>query len=207
MAGSLNILVSGVGGQGLITLSTIIARAALRRGVDALVAETHGLSQRGGIVTVHVRLGDVDAPLVPRGAADAVLSMELIEAVRSLAYLRPGGTVVVNDYLVPPPLPGVEVPPAQRLIEELGRRAGRLVVVPATSEALRLGDSRVANMVLLGAALEAGVFEGYIDEAAVEEAIREAWPRAAEINLAALRAGREAARKALEAVAAAPRSP
>ncbi|BES80667.1 indolepyruvate oxidoreductase subunit beta [Pyrodictium abyssi] len=194
MARALNLVVTGVGGQGLITLSSIVARAALRRGVDALVAETHGLSQRGGTVIVHVRLGDVDAPLVPPGGADAILAMELIEAVRYLGYLRPGGTVVLNDYLVPPPLPGIETPSASSLLDAIRRRAGRIVIVPATRKALELGDARVANMVLLGAALEAGVFNGFIDAAAVEEAIRESWPKAAEVNLAALRAGRALAK-------------
>ena len=190
MARVLNLVVTGVGGQGLITLSSILARAALRCGIDALVAETHGLSQRGGTVIVHVRLGDVDAPLVPPGRADAILAMELIEAVRYLDYLRPGGTVVLNNYLLPPPLPGVEVPPASKLLSAIRERAGRVVSVPATKKALELGDARVANMVLLGAALEAGVFNGFIDAATVEEAIRESWPKAAETNLAALHAGR-----------------
>jgi len=194
VARALNLVVTGVGGQGLITLSSIVARAALRRGVGALVAETHGLSQRGGTVIVHVRLGDVDAPLVPQGGADAILAMELIEAVRYLDYLRPGGTVILNDYLVPPPLPGIETPSASSLLDAVRRRAGRVVMVPATRKALELGDARVANMVLLGAALEAGIFNGFIDAAAVEDVIRESWPKAAEVNLAALRAGHALAR-------------
>jgi len=193
MPGTLNIVVTGVGGQGLITLSSIIARAALRRGVNALVAETHGLSQRGGTVIVHVRLGEVDAPLVPPGNADVLLAMELIEAARYLGYLRPGGTAVLNDYLVPPPLPGVEVPSPSRILGCIRSRAGKVVSVPATRRALELGDVRVANMVLLGAALAAGAFDEFVDAAAVEEAIRESWPKAAELNIVALRAGQELA--------------
>ena len=196
MARVLNLVVAGVGGQGLITLSTIIAKAALIRGFNAVVAETHGLSQRGGTVTVHVRLGSAEAPLVPAGAADALLAMELIEAARHIHYLAPGGAAVVNRYLVPPPLPGVEPPGEEKLLREIAARTSRLVLVPATREALRLGDSRVANMVLLGAAIEAGALRDMVDMESVERAIAATWPRAAERNIEALHRGAELARQA-----------
>lgn len=186
---SLNLVVVGVGGQGLITLSTIIAEAAMRRGYGALVAETHGLSQRGGTVVVHVRLGEVDAPLIPEASADAMLAMELIEAARYRRYLRPGAVVVANDYVVPPPLPGVEAPSRDRLVEMLRERAGRVELVDATARALRLGDSRTANIVLLGKALASGVLAPYVDFEAAAEVIGERFPKARDVNLQALRMG------------------
>ena len=186
-------MVVGVGGQGLLTLSSIIANAALGRGLNAIVSETHGLSQRGGTVIVHVRIGDVDAPLLPEGMADAILSMELIEAVRYLSFLRRGGTIIVNDYLIPPPLPKIKVPTRDEILGELRKAAGRLVLVPATDIALKLGDVRVANMALFGAALKHGVFEGLLDFSDVEKAIRQAFPRAAELNIKALHEGAERA--------------
>ena len=185
----LNVVVTGVGGQGLITLSTILAQAALLRGHNAIVAETHGLSQRGGTVIVHVRLGPAEAPLIPPGTGDVLLSMELIEAVRYANYLRSGGTAVVNDYITPPPLPKIEVPSRGELVEALKSRAGRLLLVPATRQALELGDARTANMILLGAALSRGFLEPYVDLDAVSEAVKARWPRAAERNLQALRLG------------------
>jgi len=191
----LNLVVAGVGGQGLITLSTIIAEAAIIKGHDAIVAETHGLSQRGGTVTVHVRLGGVEAPLVPPGAADAMLAMELIEAVRHTPYLAQGAAVAANDYLVPPPLPDVEPQPREELINTLKRRAARTVLVPATREALRLGDARTANMVLLGAALAAGILAPYVDMEATEKAIYRRLGKAAELNIKALRRGVELVRR------------
>ncbi|ABM81441.1 indolepyruvate oxidoreductase subunit beta [Hyperthermus butylicus] len=191
---TLNIVIVGVGGQGLLTLSTIIANAALSRGLPALVSETHGLSQRGGTVIVHVRLGEADAPLIPEGAGDVLLSMELIEAIRYLPYLSRNGVAVVNDYMIPPPLPKVEVPTRDEILDELRERSRKLIVVPATEIALKLGDVRVANMALLGAALEAGVFQGTIGFDDIEKAIRRAFPRAAEINIRALHEGAKAAK-------------
>ena len=185
----LNVIVTGVGGQGLITLSSILAQAALLRGHNAIVAETHGLSQRGGTVIVHVRLGPAEAPLIPPGTGDVLLAMELIEAVRYLNYLRSGGAVVVNDYITPPPLPKIEVPSRKELVAALRGRAGQLLLVPATRQALELGDPRTANMVLLGAALSKGLLEPYVDLDAVSEAVKARWPRAAERNLQALRLG------------------
>jgi len=185
----LNIVVVGVGGQGLITLSNILARAALKRGYNAIVAETHGLSQRGGTVIVHVRLGDAEAPLVAPATARLMLAMELIEAVRYSSYLSPGGVVVANDYIVPPPLPGVKTPPRQALISALEARAGRLVLVEATRKALELGDARTANMILLGRALKEKLLEPYVTAESVEEVVRELWPKAYELNIKALHAG------------------
>jgi indolepyruvate ferredoxin oxidoreductase beta subunit len=188
-----NIVVTGVGGQGQLTLARILAEAALRQGMGALVAETHGLSQRGGTVVVHVRLGAAEAPLIPPGTADLLLAMELIEAARQSRFLRSGAAAVVNDYVVEPPLPGVEAPPREKLLGIVSSRAGRLLVVEATKEALRLGEPRAANMVLLGAALGAGLLP--LERGSVEEAVKAVLGAAAGVNLEALGRGASLARR------------
>jgi indolepyruvate ferredoxin oxidoreductase beta subunit len=185
----LNVLVTGVGGQGLLTLSSVLAEAALRRGLEAVVAETHGMSQRGGIVTVHVRLGRAEAPLIPSGAVDVMLGMELIEAARHAHTLSERSVAVVNDYLVPPPYPGVKVPSRDSLIAEISKKAAKFHVVPATATAIQMGDARVANMVLLGAAAAAGAFSGFLDVEDLEAAIARVLSRTANKNLEAFRAG------------------
>lgn len=194
---ALNIIVTGVGGQGQITLARVIAEAALIRGINAIVAETHGLSQRGGTVIVHVRLGNADAPLIPPGAAHTLLSMELIEAARYSYYLTEKSIAIVNDYLVPPPLPGIKIPSTEELISVIKERASSLILVPATHKALEIGDARVANMILLGAAIEAGAFKDYIDMSAAEKAIQNVLGKASRQNIAALHSGAELARKNL----------
>ncbi|WP_075050583.1 indolepyruvate oxidoreductase subunit beta [Ignicoccus islandicus] len=183
----LNVVITGVGGQGLITLANVIANAALREGVNSIVAETHGLSQRGGTVIVHVRLGDVEAPLIPKGEGDLMLSMELLEAARYLDFLSKDAEIVVNDYLLPPPLPGIEVPSRNFILNVLNR--WKVFTVPATSKALQLGDPRSANMVLLGKALKHTKLGEFISLNSVLETVRELWPKAYEINKRAIEVG------------------
>ncbi|MET1128301.1 MAG: 2-oxoacid:acceptor oxidoreductase family protein [Thermoproteota archaeon] len=189
MSRVLNVLVTGVGGQGLLTLSSVLAEAALRRGLGVVVAETHGMSQRGGIVTVHVRLGRAEAPLIPSGAVDVLLGMELIEAARHAYTLSERSMAVVNDYVVPPPYPGVKVPSRDSLIAEISKKAAKFRVVPATAVAVNMGDARVANMVLLGAAAAAGAFSGFLDVKDLEAAIARVLSRAAGRNLEAFQIG------------------
>ena len=183
----LNVMVVGVGGQGLITLSNLIARASLKAGNNAIVAETHGLSQRGGTVIVHVRIGDVNAPLMPPGEAHVMLSMELIEALRYSNYLREDGKVVVNDYLLPPPLPGIKVPRSEEIYTSLSEF--EVYKVNATQKAVELGDPRVANIILLGKALKEGLFTEFFNADHLKEVLKETWPRSYETNLKALEIG------------------
>ncbi len=169
----------------MITLASIIANAAMIKGVNAIVAETHGLSQRGGTVIVHVRLGDVEAPLIPPKGADVILAMELMEALRYKYYLKEGGVIVANDYIIPPPLPDVKVPSRDEILSRLGK----VHLVRATDLALKLGDVRVANVILLGKALSLNVFKNFISSDEVLRALRLMWPKAFEINKKALEVG------------------
>jgi indolepyruvate ferredoxin oxidoreductase beta subunit len=150
---SFNILIAGVGGQGVLTLSRIIGEASLASGLNVLVAETHGLSQRGGAVVVHVRIGDVDSPLVPLGEADLMIGLELLEVVRNIGYMRRGGFIVADRLIIPPSIPDVKTPSLDNVIEALRGLDVRLTVTPASEVAERLGDVRVANIYLLGQAI------------------------------------------------------
>lgn len=150
---SFNIVIAGVGGQGVLTLSRIIGEASLAGGLNILVAETHGLSQRGGSVVVHVRIGDVDSPLVPLGEADLMIGLELLEVLRNVSYMRRGGFIVADKLVIPPSIPGVTVPSVDSVIEALRGLDVELILTPASEVAEKLGDVRVANVYLLGRAL------------------------------------------------------
>ncbi|MCC6059936.1 MAG: indolepyruvate oxidoreductase subunit beta [Desulfurococcaceae archaeon] len=150
---SFNILIAGVGGQGVLTLSRIIGEASLASGLNVLVAETHGLSQRGGAVVVHVRIGDVDSPLVPLGEADLMIGLELLEVIRNIGYMRRGGFIVADRLIIPPSILDVKTPSLDNVIEALRGLDVRLTVIPASEVAEKLGDVRVANVYLLGQAI------------------------------------------------------
>jgi len=171
-----NIIVAGIGGQGVITTSKIIAEAALYNGNNVLVAETHGLSQRGGSVIVHVRIGDVDAPLIPPGMTDLLIGLEAIEAARYAHYLKPGSPLALNLYLQPPSLPRIKIPSIDAIIGGLRRAGLNVYVVNATGEAVKLGDPRSMNTLLLGYAHGLGLLDPIAGvrefEVAIEKTIR-----------------------------------
>lgn len=145
-----NVVIVGVGGQGILTLARLIGEAAVIDGVNVMVAETHGLSQRGGSVLVHVRLGDVEAPLIPLGGANLMLALELLEALRYLSYMRGDGVIVADKLLIPPSIPDIETPGLEVVVEALESTGLELHLVPATIVAEKLGDVRVANTYMLG---------------------------------------------------------
>jgi len=185
--GRLNLIVVGVGGQGVLTLANVIAQAAVKSGVKVLVAETHGMSQRGGSVIVHVRLGDVYSPLVPRGGADALVSLELIEASRYLTYVRRGGLVVAGSRILRPPLPGVRLPSKDELVAYIRSSGVKFYEVDSVGLAKKAGSVRSENMVVLGAVLATGVLNGYVRLDEVVEVVR--GMRSPDVNVRALLLG------------------
>ncbi|HHX77652.1 MAG TPA: indolepyruvate oxidoreductase subunit beta [Firmicutes bacterium] len=158
----LNILLAGVGGQGIILAGKLLARVGITLGLDVKMSEIHGMAQRGGSVVTEIRMGpQVNSPLVERGQADFIMALEQLEAWRLIPYLKKGGTVVVSTQVLKP-LPvitGKQEYPAG-LAAKLSRAAGKAIILDAYGLAVAAGEPRAANVVLLGALLrEMGVGE------------------------------------------------
>lgn len=185
----LNIYLAGVGGQGLVTFATVLGDAAMRAGYKALVAETHGLSQRGGSVDVHIRIGDVDAPLIPRGGADAVVAFELLEAFRAVGYANEDTVFIVNRRLIRPPTTRQRIPSVNELEDMLRSGVKRIYMVSAYDDAVKLGNAIYENMVMLGALYSIMRLGQYIPQNVIEEAIKANIRRDVDKNLRAFAVG------------------
>ena len=148
-----NIVLSGVGGQGSVSASRVIARAVVLSGLQVSTSEVHGMAQRGGSVFSTVRFGtEVYSPVIPEGEAQYLLGFELLEAVRYLSFLEPGGVAVVSDQRIMPTIEALRLAPYPADVESLIRnRAGRAIFVPGLQMASQLGNPKLANSVLLGA--------------------------------------------------------
>jgi len=155
MNNSINFMLVGVGGQGTILASDILAEVGLRLGYDVKKAEVHGMSQRGGSVISNLRWGrEVFSPIIPKGEVDILIAFEKLEAARYAESLRAGGTALVNDYRITPVTvnAGSSIYPPDEVIRDLlSRVAGRQVWVKGVEIAESLGNVRTANVVLLGA--------------------------------------------------------
>lgn len=148
-----NVLMSGVGGQGILLASEILSEAAMLAGFDVKKSEIHGMSQRGGCVVSHVRYGrEVFSPIVPEGEGDILFGFELMETCRSLPLLKPGGAVVANDLRISPPsvLMGQE-PYPEGLVKRIKARFPDFQLLDGQHVAEQAGNVRAANTVLLGA--------------------------------------------------------
>ena len=151
----INLLLTGVGGQGTLLASDVLAEVGLRAGYDVKKSEVHGMAQRGGSVVSHVRWGNkVYSPLIGRGEADYLLAFEKLESLRHIDFLKPGGTAIVNDYRIPPvsvSSGGEEYPDDERVRQVLSEVTEDIHFVPGVALAEELGNARVSNIVLLGA--------------------------------------------------------
>lgn len=144
-----DLIIAGVGGQGILTVAGLIAQTALEEGLNVKQSEVHGMAQRGGAVEAHLRLSSapVFSDLVPLAGADVLCGMEPLEALRQLRYLSSRGWVVTNSE----PVANVpDYPPAETVLAEL-RRLPRVLVFPATQLAEEAGSRKAANTVILGA--------------------------------------------------------
>ncbi|HEX9935100.1 MAG TPA: indolepyruvate oxidoreductase subunit beta [bacterium] len=153
MSPTVDILIVGVGGQGILLAGELISEAALEAGYDVKKSEVHGMAQRGGAVSSHVRIGEkVFSPLIPLGQADVLLAFEKAEALRWVHFVKPSGRVIVNDMKWVPPnalLKDAVYPPDP--IGSIRQRVPDVRVVRAHDMAKSLGLFRAANMVLVGA--------------------------------------------------------
>ena len=191
----MNCILAGVGGQGTVLASKLIAQAGLSSGQMVRTAETIGMAQRGGCVVSHVRTGaHIDSPLVPIGQADIIIGFEPAEAVRNLPYLKKGGTAVVARKAVRPvtaSLTGSSYDGSE-MLAYLSQNVERLVLVDGEAICQQIGSPKVLNIALLGAALEALGIESAQMENVIRASVR---PQFIDMNLKALHAGMNAARK------------
>jgi len=145
-----DVILAGVGGQGVLSLAACIASGAMRDSLTVRQSEVHGMAQRGGAVLAHLRLADreIACDLIPRGAADLILGLDPLESLRYLAFLAPEGALVssVNPYKNIP-----DYPPVEQLLEAI-RRLPRHRLLDAAALAQATGSPRAANMALVGAA-------------------------------------------------------
>lgn len=184
----LDIILSGVGGQGILTIATVIGEAALGEGLHIKQAEVHGMSQRGGDVHSNLRISDqpIHSDLIGRGAADLIISLEPMEALRYMPYLKQGGWIVTSSA----PLVNIpNYPTPEKIMDELGRLPN-VIAVDAEAIAKECAAPRAVNIVLLGAASKVLG----IDYEKLEQGIRRIFARkgdaVVEQNLQALKAGR-----------------
>jgi indolepyruvate ferredoxin oxidoreductase beta subunit len=185
-----NILLVGVGGQGILLASEILSEAAMLAGFDVKKSEIHGMSQRGGSVVSHVRYGrEVFSPIIPEGEGDILFGFELMETCRSLPLIRLGGTVVANDLQISPPsvLMGQETYPAG-LAERIKNLFPDFLLVDGQKIARDAGNARAANTVLLGAVSRRLAIAEEFWMKALEKMVP---PKALEVNKKAFLIGRE----------------
>jgi len=189
-----NIIISGVGGQGIITASEILSEVALFNGFDVKKSEVHGMSQRGGSVVSHVRFGEkVYSPLIEKGTCDVILAFEKAEALRWVHYLKPGGgIVIVNDLEIIPNMVSLGLDTYPENIEDtLKRVASKVFVMDGIEIAKEAGDPRTANTALLGALSN---YLPFSEESWIEVIKRRVKPNTIEANLKAFKMGRERGR-------------
>ncbi len=184
-----NVLIAGVGGQGVILSSELLALAAMADGRDVKQGEFHGVAQRGGAVFSHVRFGErVHSPMAPRGKVDYLLALERLEALRYGHFVKESGTIIVNDHKVEPARLGDLRPYPDEGTSFLQGKGFQVLVVNATEKAIELGNYRAANVVVLG------TLAAHLDlsRAAWEETLEERIPpRLLELNRKAFAAGLE----------------
>jgi len=147
----LSVLFTGVGGQGIILATTVLAKAAIESGFDVKVSEVHGMAQRGGSVEGSVRIGkEVFSPIINR--ADFIIAVEKLEALRYIGKLQAGGFLLVNDYEIYPSTVFSKDKEYPKNIEErISNLTKNYMIIDAMQIALKLNEIRAANMVLLGA--------------------------------------------------------
>ncbi len=188
-----DIILSGVGGQGILSIAAVIGEAAVKNNLYMKQAEVHGMSQRGGDVQSNLRISDspIASDLIAKGSADMILSLEPMESLRYLPYLKADGWIVTNS------VPLINIPDYPAIEDVLAevKKIKNHVILDVESIAKEVGSPRVANIVMLGAATP---FLG-ISYEMIEEGIRSIFGRKGEeivaLNLKALEAGRSVVNK------------
>lgn len=188
-----DIVLIGVGGQGIVTLGDLIAQAAVASDVSAGYVPTKGMAQRGGFVKVEIRLGQgVSGPRVSARGADVVVSMERSEALKGVEFVSPSGRFILYDHVWEPT--GVMLgedayPSRESVLKVLTQAAGDVIFLQPDDRPVHDGRPIAANVFALGALFGMPSLREIIDPRVMEEALVRRWPKAAEANLAAFHAG------------------
>jgi indolepyruvate ferredoxin oxidoreductase beta subunit len=189
MKQKMDILIVGVGGQGILFASELLSEVAIKAGYDVKKSEVHGMAQRGGVVSSHVRIGKkIYSPLIQEGKADILLAFEPAEALRWVHFLKKDGFIVIDEKRLVPPIAsqkGYHYP--DEPIESVRKRILHVQSINAAKRAEELGDSRVANTILLGIlskplGIAESIWEGTIKERLSKDS--------AAINIKAFQLGR-----------------
>ncbi|WP_005037743.1 indolepyruvate oxidoreductase subunit beta [Holophaga foetida] len=182
-----SIMLVGVGGQGTILAAKLLTVALMDAGYDVKMSEIHGMSQRGGSVSSQVRYGkEVHSPVIEEGGADILVAFEKMEAMRWLNYLKPSGKVVVNNWEIKSmPIVTGKVDYPKGIIEELQSKVPT-TAIDAAKLASELGNSKVMNVILLGATVKSMGLDTLDWERIIKENVK---PALAELNIKALKLG------------------
>lgn len=197
MNGTFSVLISGVGGQGIVMLSKVLGTACVASRIPVVTGEQHGLSQRSGSVTIHFRMGaGISSPLIPAGMGDCIVSLEALEALRYIEYLRPGGVVFTSTLVLQPvtrtaekaDTPSIRYMTSEDVVSRLRTVAGSVVAIDARKLSSDAGSPQTENILMLGALSTA---EGFpVGPEAIESAIADVVPRAKDLNVDVFRIGR-----------------
>ncbi len=194
----LRLLIVGVGGQGVLTVSRLVGEAALTCGVNAVVGQVHGMSQRGGSVNSTVVLGAGSTSFVGAGQADVVLGLEPLEVLRAMPSMRSDTRVVMSTGRVVPHTlaqQGADYPEVQSLLDRIGERVTEVIKVDGPSVAAAAGAIRSLNIVMLGALAGLGVLPDAIDDEKLMAALEARSPaRFLDSNRRAFALGKEEVR-------------
>lgn len=184
-----NIILAGVGGQGILTIATIIDTAALEQGLNIKQSEVHGMSQRGGAIQAHIRISnsEIYSDLIPLGKANLILSVEPMELLRYLPYLREDGWLISDSNTF---VNIVNYPEKHDLYKQIISYKNH-VVLNATSEAKKIGNSKIANIILLGAASHLLPLSEESLLNAIKKFFSEKSERIIDMNLEAFEAGKK----------------
>jgi len=190
----LDIIFTGVGGQGIVVASDIFCEAAMMDGWDVAKAEVHGMAQRGGSIVAHVRIGNnVQAPIIEKGKANMILGFEMLETARTLSMLKKDGIVLVNTKYISPSTSfnkDSKSLTSNTLLETLKMNSNRVFTIDGQSIAIKLGNLRVVNTVLLGAL--STLLENHITTESIKKAIAmRLKDKHVTVNLKAFEFGRE----------------
>lgn len=190
----------GVGGQGLMLVSNVLGLSCAEVGLNIRTAEVHGLAQRSGSIYTHIRIGEkIYSSLIPYGEADVLLGMEAIEILRNIEYLKPNGTIILNDYIWHPvqsTFDRVQNPSQlyitiESIISQLEKVTKNIHVIKALDLANQAGNPLTSNIVLLGAAVKTDKFPVSLKQLKLD--IPQVVPKkAVEANLKAINLGYDA---------------